>query len=323
MLSSARAFAPLRAGLDSLSAVELRNHLQRQLGVALPGTLIFDYPTLASLVAFLQQELAAADSGAAASGGAGLAGPTAPLASPSQQQEGQQRLVAIDASAARLPVPSISSSTDTCHPTPYSRWDVDSSVSGVSQRPGGRFARFLGGVEAFDAAAFATTSSEALLIDPQQRLMLEVREADTPAGCCWPVCTPLCRCGCGVGPPRPHRSKLCAHLAAGRLGSAHHLRQHPFRRRRRRGGGPELLGLRAADGQGAAGGARGAPSDPIMPECHARIARLGDGKSRCTALSHNPGPAHYICVHNTSCAMRRMPCCGAGNVVSQVLHTFP
>lgn len=34
--------------------------------------------------------------------------------------------------------------------------------------------RFLEGVEAFDAAAFGVAPSEALLIDPQQRMMLEV-----------------------------------------------------------------------------------------------------------------------------------------------------
>ena len=34
--------------------------------------------------------------------------------------------------------------------------------------------RFLNGVEGFDAASFGIASSEALLIDPQQRMMLEV-----------------------------------------------------------------------------------------------------------------------------------------------------
>ena len=46
--------APLKsAGLDSLMAVELRNVLTRSLGSSLPATLLFDYPSLDALVAYL------------------------------------------------------------------------------------------------------------------------------------------------------------------------------------------------------------------------------------------------------------------------------
>ena len=44
-------------GLDSLMAVELRNGLNRLLGCALPATLIFKYPTINALAAFLDREL--------------------------------------------------------------------------------------------------------------------------------------------------------------------------------------------------------------------------------------------------------------------------
>ncbi|MEM7127078.1 MAG: SDR family NAD(P)-dependent oxidoreductase [Chloroflexota bacterium] len=44
-------------GMDSLSSVELRNHLQTSTGLRLPNTLAFDYPTLDTLVEFLTEKL--------------------------------------------------------------------------------------------------------------------------------------------------------------------------------------------------------------------------------------------------------------------------
>ena len=45
-------------GVDSLAALDLKTHLERLLGVALPATLIFQYPTIDALTAFVEGVLA-------------------------------------------------------------------------------------------------------------------------------------------------------------------------------------------------------------------------------------------------------------------------
>ncbi|MEM7061638.1 MAG: SDR family NAD(P)-dependent oxidoreductase [Cyanobacteria bacterium P01_B01_bin.77] len=44
-------------GMDSLTALELKNNLQTNLGISLPNTLVFDYPTVAALLEYLTVQL--------------------------------------------------------------------------------------------------------------------------------------------------------------------------------------------------------------------------------------------------------------------------
>ena len=63
---------PLKAlGLNSLMSLELRNRLEATLGLTLPATLVWNYPTVAAVAAHLEERLgfAAGETGEAAPSG--------------------------------------------------------------------------------------------------------------------------------------------------------------------------------------------------------------------------------------------------------------
>ena len=52
----------MNLGMDSLMAIEFRNHLTRSLEQSLPATLLFDYPTIEELANYLEKEILLTDS---------------------------------------------------------------------------------------------------------------------------------------------------------------------------------------------------------------------------------------------------------------------
>ena len=167
--------APLMAaGLDSLGMVEVRNTLQNRLGLQLPTTLLFDYPSVDSISSFISQRLITDTPVAQSTTQAMLTQPPSMLSMP-QHDGAQSQTMVVTAMATAAPQAALQSTAavDSVAPVPLSRWDVDTVLDGLFTGPAVRFGSYLSNPAAFAAAAFSTSDAEAVFMDPQQRLLLQ------------------------------------------------------------------------------------------------------------------------------------------------------
>ncbi|MGA5291299.1 type I polyketide synthase [Streptomyces pseudogriseolus] len=162
-----------RLGLDSLTALELRNSLSRETGLPLPATLVFDHPTPQAVVDHLLTAF----------------GPRAPqdVHAPSPLPYGESGTpaddpIAIVGMACRFPggVESpeqlwdvLVRGEDTVGEFPADRGWAELSAFATSDPDHASLGAFLDDVAGFDAEFFGVSPREALAMDPQQRLLLE------------------------------------------------------------------------------------------------------------------------------------------------------
>ncbi|WP_169338146.1 type I polyketide synthase [Nocardia vinacea] len=160
-------------GFDSLAGVEFRNRLTKATGLALPSTLVFDYPSAHAVATFIVSKLDDAPS-------------TERRPKRSARRARADEPIAIVGMSCRYPggVASpdqlwelVASGTDAITPFPSDRgWDLERLFDSDPDKPGTTYVReggFLTDVSAFDAGFFGISPREATAMDPQQRLSLE------------------------------------------------------------------------------------------------------------------------------------------------------
>ncbi|WP_189939119.1 type I polyketide synthase, partial [Streptomyces sulfonofaciens] len=166
-------------GLTSLGAVELRNRLEAATGLRLPSSLVFDYPSVEVLSAFLCRLAEGEGESAASAGSVGSASVSGGVA--------VDEPLAIVGMACRFPGgvagPEdlwrvVVEGRDVIGGFPSDRgWDLEGLFDLDPDRVGTSYVReggFLDSVAGFDAEFFGISPREALAMDPQQRLLLEV-----------------------------------------------------------------------------------------------------------------------------------------------------
>jgi acyl transferase domain-containing protein/acyl-coenzyme A synthetase/AMP-(fatty) acid ligase/acyl carrier protein len=166
-------------GFDSMNAIELRNQVQADFGVALPATVAFDYPTPDKLAGLLLAETGLADE-------SGTVAPVNAATNAADRLPSDLDGIAVVGMGCRMPggVASpqalwslLMEEVDAISEIPGNRWDAGRFFSTNPDEPGTistRMGGFVDDVDYFDPVFFGISPREARHLDPQQRLLMEV-----------------------------------------------------------------------------------------------------------------------------------------------------
>ncbi|MFF2661922.1 beta-ketoacyl synthase N-terminal-like domain-containing protein [Kitasatospora sp. NPDC058032] len=173
-------------GIDSIQAVSLAGTLSDWLGHHVPDTLVWEHPTPAAAARALAEELRAANA------------PSSPAQEPAQNpaqdpartaptvRGGAEDAIAVIGVGCRFPGgvtgadgfwDFLARGGSGITAIPRDRWDIEEFFDEEAGAPGRMYVRhggFVDGVRDFDAGLFGIPPREAMGIDPQHRLMLEV-----------------------------------------------------------------------------------------------------------------------------------------------------
>ena len=144
------------------------------MGVELPATLVFDYPSVAAMSGFLAHQIPHTSLHAAEPSKEEVYSALGQY-SGAHGRPMREECMGVAAAASLTPCGDIATSAFFSHdgPTPVlsARWDADALADCLSTPPV-PFGSFVADAHLFDHACFRIHQTEATLMDPQQRLLL-------------------------------------------------------------------------------------------------------------------------------------------------------
>ena len=167
----------LDTGVDSMSAVELPDRIEEEIGIHLPSSLIFDYPTIDEIAGLIEGEIMGDST---MTQGFKWSDMVRKEVDPAERAAilGAHGVFPGEKRSVGKFWAGLLEGYDAITVVPKTRWDVDVELSQYRLADGSplryqRHAAFMDGIEYFDNDLFGLTYDAADALDPQQRMLME------------------------------------------------------------------------------------------------------------------------------------------------------